>query len=359
KDFASCITLAGGVVLHPSTLELALGRVRLQVLLGRVPALLRLPRVLLGSLELGGISRGPHELVFGHVSGGLIGRGAAVDHRSGLGIVLGRVEVQVEEVFGRVLADTQVPGGGALLASHVGFFGVSRLLDVAVLVIVVVVVVVVSAVVVGDVISAVVVVVVAVSVVIVVVVIVIIVSVVVADVGVVVVDVVDVVFGLHLLVLPLSRIVLSCLLPQLLQTLIFINDVFVLGRVIAIPSVPLCVPSQADVLHGLVSLNVLSGPLCTQLSGPAEALSGLVRHGTAVLARPLAVLGGSGTEPPAAVVPYRVVRGGSLETLVLEIVDGGRVVIDVEGLFGDEGRNVLVAFLGGGRHVCWSAWGHV
>ena len=61
-------------------------------------------------------------------------------------------------------------------------------------------------------------------------------------------------------------------------------------------------------------------------------------HCAAILASTFAKLSGCGTEPFAAIVPFRLIGGSSLETLMLKVVACGVIAINVEGFLGDAGR---------------------
>mmetsp|Transcript_49540 Transcript_49540/g.85156 ORF Transcript_49540/g.85156 Transcript_49540/m.85156 type:complete len:563 (+) Transcript_49540:456-2144(+) len=96
-------------------LELLLGQLGLRGVglhVDLLPALLRLPRVQLGLGEVDGLPGGAHPVVAGvqHLVRVRV-RERVRAHRPGLGVVEGRVGVQVAQVLGRVLADAQVAHG--------------------------------------------------------------------------------------------------------------------------------------------------------------------------------------------------------------------------------------------------------
>ena len=43
---------------------------------------------------------------------------------------------------------------------------------------------------------------------------------------------------------------------------------------------------------------------------------------------------------------------------MLKVIGGGGVIINIERLLGDEGRDIFIAFFGSGRHIGGFAWGH-
>ena len=88
---------------------------------------LRFPSVALGAFEGFGVTAWASEAVGDDVVGAGGGIGQRLSggvHGTGLWVVFGGVEVEIEEVFGCIFAEAQLAGGGGLRAAHVSFFAV-------------------------------------------------------------------------------------------------------------------------------------------------------------------------------------------------------------------------------------------
>ncbi|KAA6408127.1 MAG: hypothetical protein FRX48_07868 [Lasallia pustulata] len=226
---------------------LARGGVALQV--GSVPvaALLRLPGVADGFLELGGVAGGAHEVVFGDEGGGLVGGRAAVDHGARFGVVFGRVEVEVDEVFGGVFADAEVAGGGALVPAHVGLFGVFGFFLIFV-----------------------------------------------GGGG----------FAIFCEEVLAFAVLTLGLLFQILELFVLLDNGPVFCSIIPVPAVPLRIPTQVHLLHHFIRLDIFARPFRPLGSGSTQTVFRFMRHSAAVLAGAFTEFGSCRPQPLATIIPY-------------------------------------------------------
>ena len=84
------------------------------------------------------------------------------------------------------------------------------------------------------------------------------------------------------------------LFANLLAHLILLDDLLVLCRIVAVPHIPLRLPSQLNLYKHLVATNILASVLGSHFARPFNALLGVVRHGATVGTGALTELGDSG-----------------------------------------------------------------
>src|SRR5215469_3977665 len=205
-----------------------------------VTTFLGLPSIALCSLELGCLAAFFDEaFVRDELPSFVVGGRPGVHHGSRLGIVLGRVQIEIQKIVGLVLSYSQIPRARTLLTTHV------RL-------------------------------------------------------GLVHITFSILAFGFGLIVR--SHLFLGVPL-HFLQLIVLIHHALVFSGVVAIPAVSFRVPAQLNLLHHLIRLDIASGPLGTLLPWSAQAVLGLVCNAAAILTCTLAILCGGGAEFLTAGVP--------------------------------------------------------
>lgn len=224
-----------------------------------------------------------------------------VTHRTSLRIVVSRLRVQVEEVFGRILTNTQVPDRNTRLRVQL-LTNCVRRIRILVLILVLII------------------------------------------------TAPKLVIALFALTLARFRYLPHCrkvrrrlrinfvlprLLPRRLRGRILLVHPTVLRRVIPVPPIALRVIAGRNVCDDLVRSDILAGVPGALLTRALEAVLLLVRHGAAVLACAFAELGRGGPGFGTAVVPVVEFVGGAVIVRPALMGEGRASSVEVPWCLGD------------------------